>query len=183
MSDSRAVYQRVLEHFTALVDSISPEQWSAPTPCEGWTVRDLIEHIVVRDARIAASVGGPPAGDPPAPDAALPALWKQRVRWWAAGLDDPERRDVVWPTALGELTFTQATMAMMTGELAIHTWDLARALGVDDTVDPEAVHSAYLAMKHHGDALRRPGAMGPEVEAPAGSSEQVQLIAFTGRQP
>jgi uncharacterized protein (TIGR03086 family) len=69
----------------------------------------------------------------------------------------------------------------MTGELTIHNWDLARALGVDETLDPEAVHTTYIAMKQHSDALRRPGVLGPQVKAPDDSDEQTQLLAFTGR--
>jgi uncharacterized protein (TIGR03086 family) len=175
------VYQRVITHFTELVDSISAEQWSAPTPCEGWNVRDLVEHVIVRDQRLAASVGGPPAADSLPDNADLAALWRERAAWWAAGLADPQRRTATWNTALGEMTFEQATTAFMTGELTIHGWDLARGLGVDDTQDPEAVHSTLSMMKQYGDAVRRPGALGPAVHAPPGSDEQTQLMAFTGR--
>jgi uncharacterized protein (TIGR03086 family) len=180
MSDPRAMYDRVIAHFTELVDSISNEQRSLSTPCEGWTVRDLMQHIIVRDRGIAASVGGPPTSEP-RPDADLVTQWHERVTWWAEGLADPARSSTVWKTALGEMTFEQTTLRMMTGELTIHTWDLARALGVDDTLDPEAVHVTLDQLQAYGDQIRRPGAMGPEITAPDGADEQTQLIAFTGR--
>ena len=60
MTEPVALYRRVLDHFSDLVDSIQADQWTAATPCEGWTVRDLIEHVIVRDERLAATVGGPP---------------------------------------------------------------------------------------------------------------------------
>jgi uncharacterized protein (TIGR03083 family) len=47
----------VLNHFTELVDSIGPDQLTAATPCEGWTVRDLLAHVIERDQRLAATVG------------------------------------------------------------------------------------------------------------------------------
>lgn len=181
MSDNVAVYRRVLGHFTELVDSLQPDQLAAPTPCEGWTVRDLMIHVIERDRRLAAMVGGEAPKPLPAEDS-LASLWRERVAWWAAGLADPERRDVVWSTPLGELSFEDATCALMTGELLIHTWDLARALGVDETLDPEAVQATLDSMSGHADALRRPGVMGPAIEPPSGSDEQTQLIAFTGRQ-
>jgi uncharacterized protein (TIGR03086 family) len=180
VSDPRAIYDRVIGHFTVLVDSISNDQWSLNTPCEDWTVRDLMRHIIVRDRGIAASVGGPPASEP-GPDADLIAEWHACVTWWADGLADPVRSDTVWKTALGEMTFREATLRMMTGELTIHSWDLARALGVDDTLDPEAVHVTLAQMRAYGDLIRRPGAMGPEVTARDEADEQTQLIAFTGR--
>ncbi|MCW2523329.1 MAG: hypothetical protein JWO63_1664 [Frankiales bacterium] len=179
MTDSMAVYRRVVDHFTELVDSIAADRWDAPTPCEGWTVRDLIEHILVRDRRLAATVGdsdsAPSGGD-------LAAQWHERVDWWAQGLADPERSAVVWSTPLGELSFAQAAAAMTTGELTIHTWDLARALGVDEQLDPEAVQLTFESMQRHAAALRGPGVFGPELPHDAGGSEQERLLAFTGRQ-
>jgi uncharacterized protein (TIGR03086 family) len=177
MSDPMAMYDRVITHFSELVDSISNDQWSLNTPCEGWTVRDLMQH---RDGSIAASMGGARV-DEPAPDADLIDAWHKRVSWWAAGLADPIRSEAVWQTGLGEMTFREATMRMMTGELTIHAWDLARALGLEETLDPESVHVTYVQLRAHGDQLRRPGVMGPAVEAPDGASEQTQLIALTGR--
>lgn len=181
MSDPIAQYQRVLEHFTELVDGITESQWASDTPCENWTVRDLIEHVIVRDRRLAATVGGAPP-QPLEDGADLAELWRERVEWWAAGLADPQCRTAVWETPMGSMTFEQATTQLMTGELTIHTWDLARGLGVDDTLDAEAVHTTFAAMQTYGDQLRRPGALGPALEAPAGSDEQEQLLAFTGRQ-
>src|SRR5277367_1956756 len=109
MTEPIAVYHRVIDHFTALVDSITADQWSATTPCAGWTVRDLIEHVIVRDRRLAASVGGPTPPRPVAADADLVTEWHQCVTWWAEGLADPDRRDGLWATALGELSFQNAT--------------------------------------------------------------------------
>jgi uncharacterized protein (TIGR03086 family) len=181
MTESVAIYEKVVVRFTDLVDAIANSQWSVPTPCAGRTVHDLVEHVIVRDRRLAATVGGPAAAEQVPADADLSAEWHQCVNWWADGLADPARRDTVWDTPLGEMSFEQATTALMTGEITIHTWDLARALGVDETLDPEAVHRTYIAMKQHSDALRRPGVLGPQVEAPDDSDEQTRLLAFTGR--
>lgn len=175
-----AKYDRVVGRFTELVDSISADQWSLSTPCEGWTIRDLMHHIVVRDDRISATVGGEPQVEPDA-GADLTVEWRRRLAWWAAGLADPVRSATVWTTAMGEMTFQQAADRFMTGELLIHTWDLARALGVDDTLDAEAVRTTFVQMQAYGDLIRRPGAMGPAIDAPAEADEQTRLIAFTGR--
>src|ERR1700742_2879870 len=99
MSDPVEVYQRVVRRFTELVDGITAEQWAADTPCEGWTVRDLMDHVVVRDRRISATVGGG-TPEPLAPDADLVEAWHERVDWWSDGLSDPNRRDVSYETPL-----------------------------------------------------------------------------------
>jgi uncharacterized protein (TIGR03086 family) len=180
MSEPIAIYQRVVDRFTELVDSIDAGQWSAATPCEGWTVRDLLEHVVVRDIRIASSVGGPDPVELPA-DVDLVQAWHERVSWWAAGLADPTRRDRQFATAMGEMTFEQATARFMTGELTVHAWDLAKGLGIDERLDPEAVDVAFASMRGAADMLRRPGIMGPEVPVGDDSDQQEKFLAFTGR--
>jgi uncharacterized protein (TIGR03086 family) len=180
VSDQLAVYYRVIERFTELVDSITDEQWPQDTPCEEWTVRDLVEHVVARDEQIAATMGGPPAAELPA-HTDLKAAWHERIQWWSERLADPARSQAEWPTYFGVLTFEQATTALMTGEITIHTWDLARALGADETLDHEAVELTYAEIKQHGDQLRVPGAMGAEVNVPPGADIQATLFGFTGR--
>ena len=29
----------------SLLDSLKPEEWSNPTRCEGWSVRDVVAHL------------------------------------------------------------------------------------------------------------------------------------------
>jgi len=176
-------YRRVIDHFTALVDGLGQDGWSAQTPCDGWTVRDLLEHVIVRDHRLAAMLGGS-APQPLPAGVDLVAQWHQRVRWWADRLADPDQREAVHSTPLGEMTFAQATVRLMTGELTVHTWDLARALGLDERLDPEAVRVSFAAMQSTDEALlRRPGVMGAPVVVPDTSDEQSRFLAFTGRTP
>ena len=40
-----ALWQRVTDETTGLIDSVGPGQLGDSTPCTGWTVRDLINHI------------------------------------------------------------------------------------------------------------------------------------------
>ena len=65
----------------------------------------------------------------------------------------------------------------------MHTWDLARATGLDETLDPEAVHRFVARMEAADAAMRATGHYGPRVEVPADADEQTRLIAFVGRQP
>ena len=177
------VYQRLIDRFTEMIDGLKPEDWAASTPCEGWTVRDLVRHVVERDQRMAAMVGGP--APEPLPDGSdLVRRWHERVRWWADRLADPQQRAEVHSTPLGELTFEQATARFMIGELTVHTWDLARATSREERLDPEAVRISYENFRAIDEVLlRRPGIMGRPIQTPADSDEQTQLLAFTGRAP
>jgi uncharacterized protein (TIGR03086 family) len=65
----------------------------------------------------------------------------------------------------------------------VHTWDLARATGGDEHLDPLEVERVLGAVRGLGPAARSPGVFGPEVTVPAGADRQSQLLAFTGRRP
>jgi len=68
-------------------------------------------------------------------------------------------------------------------DILIHTWDLARATGLDETPDPAEVHDLFVGMEPMDAVLRSSGHYGPRVDVPADADEQTKLIAFTGRRP
>ena len=70
-----------------------------------------------------------------------------------------------------------------TPDVLIHTWDLARATGLDETLDPDEVQGMADAMEPMDQMLRDSGHFGPRVPVPDDADEQTKLLAFTGRQP
>jgi hypothetical protein len=74
----------------------------------------------------------------------------------------------------------------MGSDLLVHTWDIARAAGLDDTLDPGAVrlvYAGYLAWDQ--ETMRQPDLYGAAVALGTDGTlnEQDRLIAFTGRDP
>ena len=70
-----------------------------------------------------------------------------------------------------------------TYDVLVHTWDLARATGLDETLDPEEVHRYVSGMEEADVAMRQSGHYGPRVPVPDDADQQTRLIAFTGRRP
>jgi len=68
-------------------------------------------------------------------------------------------------------------------DLVVHGWDLARAQGLDDAIAPDDIARVRAHAEAFGDALRSPGAFGPEVAAPSDADDQARLLAFLGRRP
>ena len=68
------------------------------------------------------------------------------------------------------------------GDLLVHTWDLARAIGVDNRLDAEACAIVLASLEPIDALLRSPGAFGPKVEPAADADIQDRLLAFVGRQ-
>ena len=67
-------------------------------------------------------------------------------------------------------------------DVLVHTWDVARATGGDETLDADAVTGSFAGLKPMDAMIRMPGVFGPKLEAAEGASEQDQFLAFIGRQ-
>ena len=80
-------------------------------------------------------------------------------------------------------TVAQAIDMFCTSDIVVHIWDLARATGQDETLDPDEVHTLFAGMEPMDEMLRESGHYGPRVEVPDDADEQTKLIAFTGRRP
>ena len=98
-----------------------------------------------------------------------------------ADLDDPERAGAEFDGFFGRSTFALAIDRFLNSDLLLHGWDLARATGLDETMDPDDVTRVFEQSRAYGAAARSPGVFGAEVEAPPGADEQTRLLAFTGR--
>jgi len=83
----------------------------------------------------------------------------------------------------GRMTFAAAMDQIGTSDVFLHTWDLARATGGDERLDPDEVHALFVGMEPMDEMLRQSGHFGPRVAVPDDADEQTKLIAFIGRQP
>lgn len=81
------------------------------------------------------------------------------------------------------MTVEQAVDQFDTGDILVHTWDLARATGLDESLDVEEVRRMVEGMEPYDEALRASGHYGPRVEVPDDADDQTKLLAFMGRHP
>jgi uncharacterized protein (TIGR03086 family) len=184
MSETAERYRRVAGRFSERANEVPDDAWERPAPCEGWVARDVVRHLVEWVPAFLEAAGGPtlPAG---------PSVDEDPAKAWAAMsdgiqvlLDDPTAAAAVisHPRA-GTHRFDDAIATFVIGDVVVHTWDLARATGLDETLDADVVHEMLVGMEPLDDVLRASGQYGPKVEVPVDADEQTRLIAFTGRQP
>jgi uncharacterized protein (TIGR03086 family) len=170
--------------FGARVDKVPADAWDHPAPVEGWVARDVVAHLV---EWIPAFFGGqwnvrlPDGTPPPAQDPA--AAWAALQATYQAALDDPAVAGEVKDTRMGAQSFEQCFDMIATTDVFLHTWDLARATGLDETLDPDEVHRLLAGMEPMDEMLRQSGHYGPRVPVPDDADEQTKLIAFIGRRP
>lgn len=180
MTEISERYARLADEFAATIAGVSPDRWAAQSPCEGWTARDVVRHVVEtpgiflrlvgREMPDIASVDDDPA-----------AAFDASRKVVQADLDDPERANVTFEGVFGTMTFAESIDRFIGFDLVVHRWDLAHATGQDETIDPDDLRRVRDATAGFGDALRTDGVCGPELDPPAGADEQTKLLAFLGR--
>ncbi len=181
MSEIADRYRRLSGEFTDTVAGVPADQWSAPTPCEGWDARQLVQHVVDSHKLFLGFIGD--ELDPPSADDDPMAAWVVARDAVQAVLDDPERASTEFTGMFGETTFEAGVDRFLSFDQVIHRWDLARATGQDTSIDDAEVARLMESAKSFGDAMRGPGAFGPEVDAPADADPQAKLLAYLGRRP
>ena len=182
MSEASERYARLAEAFTAKVAAVPTEKWTSQSPCEAWTARDVVRHVVSTHGMFLGFVGRD-MGDAPSVDDDPLGAWGVARAAVEGDLEDPERAAAEFDGLSGRSTFETAVDRFLSMDLVVHGWDLARSTGLDERIDPDEVGRVRRQAEAFGDALRSPRAFGPPVEPPPGSDEQDQLLAFLGRRP
>ena len=183
MSDTADRYRHVAGAFTETAQRMPADAWENPAPCDGWVARDVVGHMVewmpdfLADAPIELRQG-------PSVDEDPVGAWLALSDSLQAALDDPEVAGRTFTHGrAGTHTIEDAIGTFFLGDILVHTWDLARAGGLDVTLDPHEVHGLLVGMEPMDEVLRASGHYGPRVEVAADADEQTRLIAFTGRDP
>ncbi len=183
--DLNALYRRTVESWSAQVKSVADDQWVHPTPCAGWTVRDLINHVVGEDRwtvplmegqnidQVGSQFDGDLLGSDPvaaAVEAAEEAVSVVERRLPHGGTmhlsyGDEEPEEYVRQLAADHL---------------VHGWDLAAAIGGDTGLDPQLVTEVAAWFAGREELYRSAGAVGPR-SASAGDAQGDLLSAFGRR--
>ena len=170
--------------FTQLVRGVSPAAWDNPAPCEGWVARDVVRHLVEWFPAFLKSGAGVQLPQGPSVDDDPVAAWTVHCNGVQALLDDPATAGKVLSNPhIGEVPLDQAVDRFYTADVFMHTWDLARASGQEERLDPGKCAQLLEGMLPLDDVLRKSGQYGPRVEVPEGADVQTRLLAFIGRQP
>jgi uncharacterized protein (TIGR03086 family) len=174
-------YRRVSGRFSDVVDAVPPDGWDAPSPCEGWCARQIVEHVVDSQSGFLARFDLAPSTEGDDPVRTWPAV-RDGVQ---AALDDHDKATIGYDGPFGPTTVADTVDQFLCADLVVHSWDIARATGLREfeelpADEVELVHSRLAPL---GDAIRGPGVFGPEVPVPDDASVQDRFLGFIGRQP
>lgn len=179
MTQIQDSYRRVARGFGAAVDAAARDRWEAASPCEGWTARDVVAHVVEGHRSVIAAVRG---GTSTALGDEDPlCAWREASRAIEEITADPEAAAIEIDGPTGKMPAGQVIDRFVTMDALVHTWDLARAVGADEGLDEESVRKAYEELEPVDAMIRQPGVFGPKVEPPPGADLQTRFLCFLGR--
>jgi len=188
--DSFELLDRAGAEFRLRLDQVQGEQWALPTPCSDWDVRGLVNHVVTanlttvrlfhgasRDETV-AFIGTDHIGDDPL------GAFASSERAQAAALREPGALERIVPHPAFDMPGSQL-LDFRIGDQLLHAWDLARAIGTDETLDPELVDYVWESLLPLAGALPASGAFGAGVSGALGDDapRQVRLLDLSGRRP
>ena len=181
MSDIAERYARITSQFTDRVRAVSPEAWDNPSPCEGWTARDVVGHLTEWIPAFFGSQGVEFPTVPSVQDDPVGA-WETVQSTMAKTLAEPTMAAKQIETPFSTQSLAETVDMIVTGDVFTHTWDLARATGQSETLDPDQLQRMIVAMgAMPEEMLRADGMFGPQIDVPPDSDDQTKFLAYTGR--
>jgi uncharacterized protein (TIGR03086 family) len=191
MDDIIALDALAVRVSVGLVARAQPADLARPTPCADWTLHGLITHMAAQHYGFAAAA----AGD------ADPARWHPRrlggdpVADYRAAAETVlaafavdgvlDRRFPLPEFAAGALFPARQAVSFHFIDYVVHSWDVARTLGLAVCLDPALLDVALRVAEAvpDGDARLEPGAAFAPRVAWSGRSRLDQIVAILGRSP
>jgi uncharacterized protein (TIGR03086 family) len=183
-----AMFRSAVAEFDARVRQIGDHQWRAATPDEDWSVRDLVNHVAGEDlwappllaGSTIAEVGDRFDGDVLGADPG--SAWAAASARAVRAVEEPGAMDRIVHLSFGDFPGREYALQLFADHL-IHAWDLARAIGADESLDGRLVASCATWFDAMEDAYRSAGAIAARPLVPGDADAQTVLLARFGRCP
>lgn len=172
-------YRGLADDLTARVMAVPPAAWDNPSPCEGWTARQVMDHVIGNSRAALDRLGGVAHVSREVQD--VPGEWSTARHAVEQALAHPAMAAAPVQTPFGEMPYETFVGRFQCLDMLIHTWDVARATGGDERIDADAAAAALEQLRPLDAQLRTPGLFGPAVEPPPGADVVAELICFVGR--
>jgi uncharacterized protein (TIGR03086 family) len=186
MTDLVKLHGIAADGFNRHVEAIGAGQWNDPTPCTEWDVRTLVNHLVYEAkwapdlfaGKTVAEVGDRYEGDLLGDDPVT--AWREANAAARAAIGESGALERTVHLSFGDVPGSEY-LNQLTTDLAIHGWDLARAIGTDDTIDPALVDMLLPYVEENADMIAGSGMFGERVPVGPDADPQTKLLAIMGR--
>ncbi|WP_342801523.1 TIGR03086 family metal-binding protein [Nocardia sp. No.11] len=189
MSETERV-ARAAEPLSKLLRTLTPDQLTAPTPCAEFDVRALLNHLLFWGPSLVGAASKAAVAPPAAAETEVDLTagdWSTALETQLGELAAAWRDPAAWQgtTRLGGPTELPASLVggMVVGELIVHGWDLARALGTTVEWDDDLLDYVLDETAATADQGRAMGIYGPEIPVAADAPLLDRILGLTGRDP
>ncbi len=186
MSENLRDYTKTLYAMDGVVRRVPADSWDEPSPNEDWSAKETLGHVIWGLRRITTAINDE---DPPAEQAEADVAGDDPATSWGEALDDVldalDQRGVlskVIDTPFGSMSVDDAIGTFFVDPLT-HAWDIAKAADIEPALPDKLTKRAIAMLSVAGDALRRPGGLGPAIEVADDASDTDKFVAISGRQP
>ncbi len=171
-------YAGLAAGFGAVLDAVGPDDWTAPSPCAGWTARDVVAHVIdtQRDFLTGHHVDAGPA--PSLHDPA--AAWRSHSHRVADAVADPDIANRSFDGHFGPTSVGETLLRFYGFDMVAHRWDVATAVGAELRFTDDELTMMETAADGFGEALYSDGVC-ERVEIPDDADRQTILLARLGR--
>ncbi|MBQ1079622.1 TIGR03086 family metal-binding protein [Nocardiopsis sp. B62] len=186
MADLVDLHGTAMAEFDRRVAEVALTDWARPTPCTDWDVHDLVNHLTseqlwvpsLLDGASIEEVGdrfdGDVLGEEPAATWSV-ASREARTAWLA-----PSALERTVHLSFGDVP-GHVYLWQMTFDLGVHAWDLARAVGADERLDPALVAELLEWAGENQAVLSGSSLFAEQVPVGPDADPQTRLLALTGR--
>ena len=184
---STEALERAFASTRGILANVKPDQLSAPTPCQSWQVRDLVDHIIGGSFFFAEAVNAGTASSPSETDFSsrdMLATYDDGINQAVAAFGAPDAQEKTITLPFGALSGAMFS-GIATTDVFTHGWDLARSTGQSTDIEPELAAQllegarAFVQPAFRGEDGKAP--FEAEQQAPRDAGPADQLAAFLGR--
>jgi uncharacterized protein (TIGR03086 family) len=188
--DSLTDLDRAHREFEQRLLLVSSSQWELPSPDGQWDVRSLVAHVIGGAVMGSALLAGASAAEATAAisdtrcGADPVAQFRETHAARAAAFAAPGALEATYHHPALDMTGDQL-LGTQINELALHSWDLARAIGADETLSPDVVRASWDFLSPLESFIGTLGVFGdgPSGAVSADAPLQERLLDLSGRRP
>ena len=180
MTRTAKQYQAALRPLTAVVSAVRPDAWMAPSPCEGWTARDVVAHMIQTQREMLTGHGAD-LGDAPDLDADPAVAWRHHTDRMLDVVADETLVGRAYDGHFGPTTVGETLEQFYVWDMYVHRWDLARAAGLPAELTDAELDRIEQGADSFGEALHMEGICRPRIDVGADADRTTRVLARLGR--
>ncbi|MGI8899912.1 MAG: TIGR03086 family metal-binding protein [Nocardioides sp.] len=173
-------YQSAHRSLTAVLDAVPANGWTDPSPCDGWSARDVLRHMIEtqRDFLTGHDLD---LGAAPDIDIDPAAAWRDHANRVTEAIADDAVPAIAYDGHFGPTTLGGTLEQFYVWDMIVHRWDIARSVGADAGLSDAELDRVEAGAESFGEALYMDGVCRPAVEAPEDADRETRVLARLGR--